>query len=112
MVQNKTGNVSYKVHKQIAKPESEWIRVENTHEPIISQETWSLVQELEARNTKFRSGKAGETALSQASCSAFCMDCKSPMRHYRDSREHKYGGHGSYHGYTCNRYATGGKTAC
>lgn len=110
MVQNKTGNVSYKVHKQIAKPESEWIRVENTHEPIISQETWALVRELEARNTKFRSGKAGETALFTGVL--FCMDCKSPMRHYRDSREHKYGGHGSYHGYACNRYATGGKTAC
>ena len=37
MVQNKTGTVSYKNHKQVSKPESEWIRVENTHEPLISQ---------------------------------------------------------------------------
>ena len=34
------------------------------------------------------------------------------MRHYRDSRKHKYGNQGSYHGYACNRYATEGKTAC
>ena len=40
MVQNKTGTVSYKNHKQVSKPESEWIRVENTHEPLISQEIW------------------------------------------------------------------------
>lgn len=46
MAQNKPGNVS---HKQIAKPESEWIRVENTHELIISQEAWELVRELDAR---------------------------------------------------------------
>ena len=26
-VQNKTGNISYKVHKQVGKPEAEWIRV-------------------------------------------------------------------------------------
>lgn len=110
MVQNKTGNLSYKVHKQVTKPESEWIRVENTHEAIIPQETWNLVRELDTRNAKFRSSKTGETALFTGVL--FCMDCKSPMRHYRDSREHKYGGHGSYHGYACNRYAAGGKTAC
>ena len=40
MVQNKTGTVSYKNHKQVSKPESEWIRVENTHEPLISQDVW------------------------------------------------------------------------
>ncbi|MDE6589112.1 MAG: recombinase family protein, partial [Oscillospiraceae bacterium] len=110
MVQNKTGNLSYKVHKQITKPESEWIRVENTHEPIISQETWDMVRELDARNAKFRSDKAGETALFTGVL--FCMDCKSPMRRYWDSRKHKDGSHGTYQGYVCNRYAAGGKTAC
>lgn len=44
MVQNKTGTVSYKNHRQVSKPESEWIKVENTHEPLISQETWVAVQ--------------------------------------------------------------------
>ncbi len=110
MVQNKTGNLSYKVHKQISKPESEWIRVENTHEPIIPQETWDMVRELDARNTKFRSGKTGETALFTGVL--FCMDCKSPMRRYRDSRKHKDGSYGTYQGYACNRYAAGGKNAC
>ena len=33
-VQNKTGNVSYKIHKQVEKPKGEWIRVESTHEPL------------------------------------------------------------------------------
>ena len=110
MVQNKTGNVSYKVHKQITKPESEWIRVENTHEPLIARETWDMVRELETRNAKYRSGKAGETALFTGVL--FCMDCKSPMRHYRDSRKHKDGSPSAYQSYACNRYSVGGKTAC
>ena len=34
MVQNKTGTVSYKVHKQVSKPKEDWIKVEYTHEPL------------------------------------------------------------------------------
>ena len=34
MVQNKTGTVSYKVHKQVSKPKADWIKVEHTHEPL------------------------------------------------------------------------------
>lgn len=108
MVQNKTGNLSYKIHKQIAKRESEWIRVENTHELLISQETWDLVRELDARKAKFRSSKAGETALFTGVL--FCMDCKSPMRHYRDGQKRKDGSPSTYQSYACNRYVTGGKT--
>ena len=68
------------------------------------------MRELDARNIKFRSGKAGETALFTGVL--FCMDCKSPMRRYRDSRKHKDGSYGTYQRYACNRYVTGGKTAC
>jgi len=32
MVQGKTEKVNYKVKKHIAKPEEEWMKVENTHE--------------------------------------------------------------------------------
>lgn len=39
MVQNKHGTVSYKNHKLVEKPQSEWIRVENTHEAIIDMDT-------------------------------------------------------------------------
>lgn len=110
MVQNKTGNVSYKVHKQITKPESEWIRVENTHEPLISRETWDLVRELDARKAKFRSNKTGEIALFTGVL--FCMDCKSPMRHYKDGRKRKDGSPSTCQSYACNRYVTGGKSVC
>ena len=58
MVQNKTGTVSYKNHKQVSKPESEWIRVENTHEPLISREVWDAVQRLDNHPPEGAAAKA------------------------------------------------------
>ena len=109
-VQNKTGNVSYKIHKMVSKPKSEWIRVENTHEPIISQEVWDMVREIDAKQTKIRSCDSGETPL--FSGVLYCADCGSPMCHYKDGRKRKDGSKSSYQSYACQRYASGGKTAC
>ncbi len=110
MVQNKTGNVSYKVHKQVSKPESEWIRVENTHEPLISQEVWDMVRELDARNVRCRSDKTGNVPL--FSGVLFCADCGTPMRHYKDGRKRKDGTPSLYQSYACGRYVNGGKSVC
>jgi len=46
MVQNKQRNASYKSPEKIMIPQSEWIRVPNTHEPIINTELWDKVQNL------------------------------------------------------------------
>ena len=43
-IQHKTTRVSYKNHKVVQIPESEWIINENAHEPIISKEIWDKVQ--------------------------------------------------------------------
>ena len=37
-VHNRQSTVSFKSKKKVRKPESEWFRVENTHEPIIDKE--------------------------------------------------------------------------
>lgn len=37
---------SYKNKKKIERPESEWLRFENTHEPLITKEVWELVREV------------------------------------------------------------------
>ena len=110
MVQNKTGNVSYKVHKQVDKPESEWIRVEGTHEPLVSMEVWELVRTLEKQNTRSRTQANGETALFAGLLR--CMDCGSLMRSYHDGRRRKDGSKSSYRSYACGRYASGGKIVC
>ena len=85
MVQNKTGTVSYKNHKQVGKPESEWIRVENTHEPLISQEVWDAVQRMDNHPARGRSGKSGTVSLFGGLLR--CMDCGSSMRYMRDYRK-------------------------
>ena len=56
MVQGKE-KVSYKSKKIISTPEEEWIRIENTHEPVISKEVfyeaqnaWHLFKEVQVRD--------------------------------------------------------------
>ena len=51
MVQGKTGTLSYKSRKLINKPEEEWIRVEGTHEPIISREVWDTVVSIDKKES-------------------------------------------------------------
>lgn len=113
MVQKKTGTVSYKVHKQISKPKEEWVKVENTHEPLVTQETWDSVQRLDNHPSKGRSGSDGE--ISPFAGILYCMDCGSSMRilkDYRSRKRHEDGHYGSWRAYICNRYGTGGKSAC
>ena len=45
-VQNKRVSISYKVKKRKPKNENEYIRVENTHEPIITKEQFYKVQDI------------------------------------------------------------------
>ena len=111
MVQNKTGTVSYKNLKQIAKSAEEWIKVENTHEPLISQETWDFVQSLDKHPSRNRCGKSGFVHLYASVL--HCIDCGATMRHYSDSRKKADGSPQSvYEAYCCNRYASGGKATC
>ena len=109
-VQNKTGTVSYKNHKQVSKPEQEWIKVENTHEPLISLETWETVQKMDNHPSRWRSGKTGTVALFGGMLR--CMDCGSAMRYMRDYRKKTSGKEPEFKAYVCNRYASGGKLAC
>ena len=109
-VQNKTGTVSYKNHKQISKPEQEWIKVENTHEPLISLETWETVQKMDNHPSRWRSGRTGTVAMFGGMLR--CMDCGSAMRYMRDYRKKTSGKEPEFKAYVCNRYASGGKLAC
>lgn len=113
MVQNKTGTVSYKVHKQVSKPKADWIKVEHTHEPLVSQEVWDAVQKLDNHPSRGRSGSDGE--ISTFAGVLYCMDCGSSMRYQRDYRSrkrHADGHFGEFKAYTCNRYMSGGKAVC
>lgn len=110
MVQNKRGTVSYKDHKQIDKPKDQWIRVENTHEPIIDQETWDLAVEIDRMHThpRNRSGNG----ISTFGGLLYCMDCGYAMRHQTEHHKRKNGTVAAYISYVCGKYSMSGRTAC
>ena len=67
---------SFKSKKQRKNPPENWLRFENTHEPIIERETWDIVQKVRAG--KRRPNKMGE--MDMLSGLVFCSDCET--RHY------------------------------
>ena len=71
----KTTTVSYKNKKTVYRPESERLRFENTHEPLIDQQTWEIVQSI--RQHKRRPAKfAEQNMFSGLVC---CKDCGGTM---------------------------------
>lgn len=76
LVQGMRKKVSYKSKKTVKVPEGEWIRVENTHEPIINIETWNTVQQI--IKTKHRQEKftGHRHALSGK---VYCAECGNKM---------------------------------
>ena len=78
MAQQRWSSVSYKNHKRYKRDESEWITVYNTHEPIISQELWDKVREVEKSVAQGRKTKRGYTH--PLSGFLFCADCGGKMK--------------------------------
>nr|WP_317379901.1 recombinase family protein [uncultured Faecalimonas sp.] len=76
MVQGKREKVNYKVGKILEKPESEWCKVEGTHEAIVSKADYQTVQRLLKVDT--RAGKGKEKAHIFSGL-LFCGDCQEPM---------------------------------
>ncbi len=66
---------SYKCKKRINHAKEDWVVFENTHEPIISQHDFNLVQEL--RKNKRKIQKCGE--INPFSGVVYCADCGSKM---------------------------------
>ena len=73
MVQGKTGTMSYKSRKLVSKPEDEWIRVEGTHEAIISQEVWDTVVSIDQK--RVRKKKTSDGYKSIFTGLIYCADC-------------------------------------
>ncbi len=94
-------SMSYKNKKRIRKSEEFWLRVENTHEPIISKEVFDQVQEqIERRRRKTRSS---ETQIFAGLLR--CADCGRAMglgTNRNNDKAWKY--------FTCSYYKKLGKT--
>jgi len=84
---------SYKSRKQIPIPREEWLIFENTHEAIVTQETFDLVQQL--RQTVRRTDTVGEA--NPLTGLLFCNDCGKRLYNHRKRIDH----------YTCSGYVQG-----
>ena len=92
LVQGKRRKISYKSKKIVTMEESDWIKVENTHDAIIPQSTFDEVQRLIRQNHKrhslptFRNVFAGKL---------FCGQCGSAMSVINSSQN------GRFHYFAC-----------
>ncbi|MCI9144024.1 MAG: recombinase family protein, partial [Lachnospiraceae bacterium] len=76
MVQGKNEQINYKIKKTVVKPKNEWIRVEGTHEAIVSREDFETVQALLAVDMR---AKGGARCAHLFSGLLFCGDCRELM---------------------------------
>lgn len=88
--------------KKVATDESEWIVVENTHEPIIDKETWNLAHDI--MKNRRRETKSGETQMFAGLVK--CSDCGSALNVSRNAKT------GKYTSFSCWVYKNYGKERC
>jgi DNA invertase Pin-like site-specific DNA recombinase len=106
----KHGTVSYKSHKMKRKPEDEWVRVENTHEPIISMDLWEQAQDITVRRYHPHQKKDGSVSIF---CGLlYCADCGFKMRSATQKKTRKNGNLYVHTNFMCGTYSRCGKTAC
>ena len=110
MVQGRSGTVSYKCRKAVMKPKEEWVRVEGTHEPIISRDIWETVVNMD--RSKYRKRDVPESKSSIFTGLVYCADCAFKMRVHSDKYQLKSGETGRRNYFLCGNYARSGKTAC
>ena len=95
--------LSFKNKKKIERPQSEQFRFENTHVPLVDEETWKIVQEI--RQHKRRRINMDEQDM--FSGLVYCADCGSTMTLSRahTMKECQYN-------FTCQNHRKNGKDVC
>ena len=76
LVQGKRTTPNHKVKKTIVKPSGEWVRVENSHTPIIDREDFLAVEKLLLQDTRVAPNEQEVYLLSGL---VFCGDCGQNM---------------------------------
>jgi len=111
LVLNTTGTRSYKDHSSIVKPESEWLRHEESHEAIITPDVWEAVQKL---NAEAKLIAAGNQVPSHKlfSHKLRCADCGHTLQVNTQSQHRKNGQVVKYISYSCGLHLTTGRSNC
>lgn len=98
--QGKQRMVSYKVHKTVPVPESEWVTVENAVPPIVNKALFDAAQRLHQRDTRTPAQRRKPYLFSGF---LRCADCgKGLKRHSAKDRVY----------YMCRTYREKSRTAC
>ena len=95
-------NRSFKDKHKIARPEEEWVTVENTHEPLVSQEDYDTVRK--RLSVKSRDIKANPDNIFRGL--VYCPEC-CKLHSYNKCRERS-----SIGAYVCETYKRYGKKYC
>ena len=99
----KSTTVSFKNKKKIQRPESEQLRFENTHEALIDQQTWDIVQDIR-KHKRRRANMAEQNIFSGL---VYCADCGGTMvlhrAHTMDAVKNNF---------MCSTYKKKGKEVC
>ncbi len=99
-INGKKRKISFKSKRVISQPESKWIMVENTHEPIISKQLWNDAHKrLDSRK---RTSKTGNVNIFAGLLK--CDTCGCALGVANTSSRKNY--------YSCNTYKRKGKEAC
>lgn len=110
MAMNRTTTISYKNHKSVKKDPADWIVTESTHEPIISQELWDKVREVEKSVSKGKRSKDG--TLKPLSGLMYCCDCGFKMKSAGKNLKNRNGEKYRKVFFNCESYASFGKISC
>ncbi len=106
MVQGKREKINYKLKKSVDKPQEKWIKVENTHEAVISKDQFWIVQNLLKADGRI-SPVTEENSLFMGIL--FCGDCGEQMirrvNYYKDTKRVYYICSTKNRGEGCSRHS-------
>lgn len=100
---------SYRDNRSVKRDESEWIRTENTHTPLIDEDLWQKVQQIN-QNAKKRYANRRDDATSLFSGIVVCADCQTKMSYGYDIKH--YSTTVKYGAYYCRLHSSSGRAIC
>ncbi|WP_053954793.1 recombinase family protein [Inediibacterium massiliense] len=102
LTQGKSKKINYKSKKIKRLKEEDWLSIKNTHDPIVSKETFEMVRNL--MNQKSKKYKGAKKSVKSFSGLAFCGDCGGYMTYYKMPK--------GYYFLICSTYKKYGKKEC
>ena len=100
----RTTTISYKNKQRVERPESEQFVVKNTHEALVTQEQWDIVQEVRQHKKRVPKHMDEPNIFSGM---VFCADCGKPLVLHRASTMKR-----TEYNFKCYTYGKKGKTVC